>query len=87
MTTSVINQRPFAFAGLWDRWKAEDGTPIESFTITTTISNSLMEPLHDRCPAFWSVAPTEHGWNQAIPRVRLLIYCAPTHPKICTTGP
>jgi putative SOS response-associated peptidase YedK len=47
---AFTNQRPFAFAGLWDRWKAEDGTSIESFTITTTISNSLMEPLHDRMP-------------------------------------
>jgi putative SOS response-associated peptidase YedK len=47
---AFTNQRPFAFAGLWDKWKAEDGTPIESFTITTTISNSVMETLHDRMP-------------------------------------
>jgi SOS response associated peptidase (SRAP) len=39
---AFTNQRPFAFAGLWDSWKAEDGTPIESFTIATTKPNSLM---------------------------------------------
>jgi putative SOS response-associated peptidase YedK len=47
---ALTEQQPFAFAGLWDRWKAEDGTPIESFTITTTSSNPVMQPLHDRMP-------------------------------------
>ncbi|HTF65129.1 MAG TPA: SOS response-associated peptidase family protein [Edaphobacter sp.] len=32
------------------RRKPKDGTPIESFTITTTIPNSVMETLHDRMP-------------------------------------
>jgi putative SOS response-associated peptidase YedK len=42
--------RPFAFAGLWDRWKAPDGTVVESFTIITVAPNELMKPLHDRMP-------------------------------------
>lgn len=41
--------RPFGFAGLWDRWK-HDGTAIESCTIITTNANDLMEPIHDRMP-------------------------------------
>jgi putative SOS response-associated peptidase YedK len=43
------NDGPFAFAGLWDRWK-HGATPIESCTIITTEPNALMEPLHDRMP-------------------------------------
>jgi putative SOS response-associated peptidase YedK len=43
------DDRPFAFAGLWDRWhKGEE--PIESCTILTTDANELVAPLHDRMP-------------------------------------
>jgi putative SOS response-associated peptidase YedK len=46
----MMNGRPFVFAGLWDQWKAPDGTITESFTINTVSSNDLMKPLHDRMP-------------------------------------
>jgi putative SOS response-associated peptidase YedK len=39
-----------AFAGLWDRWRAPDGTWIRSFTIITTDANARVAPLHDRMP-------------------------------------
>lgn len=42
---------PFAFAGLWDRWKPEpDAEPVDTFTILTTTPNKLMEPIHNRMP-------------------------------------
>ena len=41
---------PYGFAGLWDRWKAEDGQPLETFTVITTDANELVAPLHDRMP-------------------------------------
>jgi putative SOS response-associated peptidase YedK len=40
---------PFAFAGLWDRWRRDD-REILSFTILTTAPNELVRPLHDRMP-------------------------------------
>jgi putative SOS response-associated peptidase YedK len=43
------DDRPFAFAGLWDRWSKSE-PPVESCTIITTTANSLMAPLHDRMP-------------------------------------
>jgi putative SOS response-associated peptidase YedK len=43
------DDRPFAFAGLWDKWK-KNGEPIESCTILTTDANELVAPLHDRMP-------------------------------------
>jgi putative SOS response-associated peptidase YedK len=36
---------PFAFAGLWERWKT-----FETCTIITTEANSLMADVHDRMP-------------------------------------
>ncbi|MCE5317715.1 MAG: SOS response-associated peptidase [Parachlamydia sp.] len=47
---TLTSGEPFAFAGLWDSWKDEKGNEIRSFTILTTDSNSLIEPLHDRMP-------------------------------------
>ena len=44
------NSRLFAFAGLWDRWKAPDGNEISSFTIITTGANEFMQPIHNRMP-------------------------------------
>lgn len=41
--------KPFAFAGLWERWHRGE-QPVESCTILTTDANDLMRPLHDRMP-------------------------------------
>lgn len=43
--------RPFAFAGLWERWGGrEDEDAVESCTILTTEANALVRRLHDRMP-------------------------------------
>lgn len=44
------SERPFAFAGLWDRWKGEDGKTLESCTILTTTPNERLASIHDRMP-------------------------------------
>ncbi len=41
---------PFALAALWERWKPQEGQPLETFTILTTDPNEVMEPIHDRMP-------------------------------------
>lgn len=39
-------QGPFAFAGIWDTWtNTETGEEINSFSIITTVANSLMQKL------------------------------------------
>ncbi|MEQ8787488.1 MAG: SOS response-associated peptidase [Pirellulaceae bacterium] len=40
----------FAFAGLWERWKGDDGPPLESCTIITTSSAESTREIHDRMP-------------------------------------
>jgi len=50
---------PFAFAGLWDRWKNEGtGQELETFTIITTEPNELMAPIHNRMPVI--IAPRDY---------------------------
>jgi putative SOS response-associated peptidase YedK len=42
--------RPFAFAGLWERWQGAEQEAIESCTLLTTAPNDLIRPLHNRMP-------------------------------------
>jgi putative SOS response-associated peptidase YedK len=44
------DRRPFAMAGLWDRWTGADGEAIESFAVLTCKPTSLVAGLHDRMP-------------------------------------
>ena len=52
--------RPFAMAGLWDRWKPEpDARPIHTFAIITAPPNELIAPIHNRMPV---ILPRE-AWD------------------------
>jgi putative SOS response-associated peptidase YedK len=45
----MADERPFVFAGLWERW-AKSSPAIESCTIITTTPNVLVADIHDRMP-------------------------------------
>lgn len=44
------DRQPFAFAGLWARWKDPENGPLDTFTILTTDANEHIRTLHDRMP-------------------------------------
>ena len=48
--------RPFAFAGLWDRWQPASGEPIETCAIVTTEPNEVVGRVHGRMPVILSPA-------------------------------
>ena len=63
------DRRPFAFAGLWERWRRQtaSGEPDEeaslvTFTILTTRPNARVRALHDRMPVILPDRSAEEAW-------------------------
>ncbi len=50
MCIKLKNGQPFAFAGLWELWRAPDGSDVRSCTIITTQPNELLQTIHNRMP-------------------------------------
>ena len=48
------SREPFAFAGLWETWKAPGGEVMRSCTIVTTKPNEFIAPIHNRMPVVLS---------------------------------
>ena len=46
----LTNDRPFAFAGLWEVWQSSEGDELKTCTIITTEANARVAPVHDRMP-------------------------------------
>lgn len=60
------DHRPFAFAGLWERWQSKsDGRVIESCTIITSEPNEFMKPIHSRMPVVLSQERFEQWLSRA----------------------
>ena len=60
------DNKPFAFAGLWELWADDKGNEVRSATIVTTEPNDLVRPIHDRMPAI--VDPADYDkWLAAEP--------------------
>jgi putative SOS response-associated peptidase YedK len=50
------DEQPFAFAGLWESWRPEQGAPLETCTLITTEANELTRSIHDRMPVILNAA-------------------------------
>ncbi len=46
----VNEGEPFAFAGIWDRWRDPMGNAVETCSILTTTPNAVTSTVHDRMP-------------------------------------
>jgi putative SOS response-associated peptidase YedK len=76
----------FAFAGLWDVWRAAEGVEILTYSIVTTTPNEVVQDLHSRMPVIlhqtdeeaWldSETPTSYGSRllRAYPASEMLSY-------------
>lgn len=55
-----VGTEMFAFAGLWDRWRVDEGIELLSFTILTTPALGDVKHLHHRMP----VRLPESRWDE-----------------------
>lgn len=62
----VRDERLFAMAGLYDRWRDPSGAEVHSFTIITTAANDLMSGIHDRMPVILR-REDENAWLEPGP--------------------
>ncbi len=58
--------RPFAFAGLWERWTdPADGSTLESCTIVTTDAAASIRKIHERMPVVLAEADRDRWLDTA----------------------
>ncbi|MDP4281402.1 MAG: SOS response-associated peptidase [Bacteroidota bacterium] len=67
---------PFAMAGIWDRWRDPAGSLVNSFSIITTVPNSLMAEIHDRMPVILE-RENEKKWLANTPAEELVSLLRP----------
>jgi putative SOS response-associated peptidase YedK len=72
MWIGLKNQRPFAFAGLWEHWTSAEGQPLETCTIITTEPNDLMAPIHNRMPVILSPTSYDQWLDPTFQQIALL---------------
>jgi putative SOS response-associated peptidase YedK len=64
---AMADGTPFAFAGLWERWKEPaSGETVRSFTIITTTPNALCAPVHNRMPVILGAGDYQ-AWLGEVP--------------------
>ncbi|HEY9077004.1 MAG TPA: SOS response-associated peptidase [Anaerolineaceae bacterium] len=74
------DQKLFGFAGLWDAWKATDGTTLMSCTILTCPANDVVRQVHERMPVILS-SDWMWEWLQPQSPDRLLPMLRPYKPE------
>lgn len=61
------DDKPFAFAGLWERWMDDADHVLCSCTILTTTPNAVAAPIHDRMPVILDPADYDSWLDPATP--------------------
>jgi putative SOS response-associated peptidase YedK len=65
----AAHARPFALAGLWERWRdpaaAKDVPPLDTFTIVTTDAAPAIAHIHERMPVMLTRREEFEAWLDA----------------------
>lgn len=78
---------PMIFAGLWESWRSPEGEIVESCTILTTTSNSLIRPIHDRMPVILDRSAWDIWLSPDAAREQLTTHLQPFPPDLLAMYP
>ena len=70
---SLKSGEPMAMAGLWESWKAPDGSFLRTICIITTSANEIMAPIHDRMPVIISQENLQTWLQDSVEEIQELI--------------
>jgi putative SOS response-associated peptidase YedK len=75
------DQRPFAFAGLWESWHDSSGHELRTCAIITCAPNALVANVHDRMPV---ILPPEscYEWIRPGPAEAVMSLLQPADPAL-----
>lgn len=73
--------KPFAFAGLWDRWKDPNGNLIITSAIITTRPNRVVSAVHHRMPAILLPEHYQIWLSETTPPIEILKSCLEPYPE------
>lgn len=76
---SLRSGQPLAMGGVWESWRAPDGSVVRSCAVLTTGPNAVMEPIHDRMPVI--VAPEQWQAWLTEPAEAVMSLLAPPSPE------
>ena len=82
---TLADRSPFAFAGLWEVWRAPDGEELRSCTIATCPPNETVAPIHDRMPVILDRADYDVWLDPATDRADALALLKPYRAGAMTT--
>ena len=69
----MADGRPFAMAGLYERWRSPDDEVIDTCTIVTTRASDALRPIHERMPVIIAEAAHARWLDVANPDVADLL--------------
>lgn len=74
----------FAFAGLYDIWRDQDGNELYTYTIITTTPNEVVAPIHNRMPVILRREDEDAWLDKETKPAQLISLLAPYDPNEMT---